>query len=83
MMMAIATPYYSVKDSWPQVNGGVRYLVVASDGVEITVDADTKGRLSGFVRGLGLDGPDENARLKLAWDAVRAIRRPMPDAFYP
>lgn len=65
-----------VVESWRQVDGGVRYLVAVSNRrgtVEVTIDADDRGELSGFVRGPGTR-PDEDALLDAAFRAVGARR---------
>jgi hypothetical protein len=61
---------YAVEDCWPQVDGGVRYLVSGPNAVKITVDKDRNGRLSGFVRGKSRDNEDE--LLRGAWDVVQS-----------
>jgi hypothetical protein len=61
---------FTVGNSWPQVGGGVRYLVSGPGGVEITVDEDANGKLSGFVRGAKRD--DEDDLLRGAWNAVKS-----------
>ena len=41
----------TITNSWPQVDGGTRYLIKGRIH-SVTVDEDDSGRLTGFVRNL-------------------------------
>ena len=56
-------------DSWPQVDGGRRYLVVARKHI-VLVDADKNGRLSGTIITVAAGDAKERRLLQAAFDAV-------------
>ena len=59
---------FRIEESWPQVDGGIRYLLSCPEG-EVSVDQQVDGKLSGFTRP-GFHG-DEDAALTAAFNFLR------------
>lgn len=62
-----------IKRKWSQLNYGTRYLL-SHKNIEITVDREKEGRLSGFIRypyTIGMTEKTENELLQKAFDRVK------------
>lgn len=67
----MSTASYRIVDQFPQIDGGTRYLVESPNGIEITIDADRRGQLEGFVRPYPV-ASDPDADLAGAFKLIRS-----------